>query len=116
MMNKEDIAFRKLALLFESKKQLDAITELENCAFEVLRLHHGCDKDKLISILIEQYSTEVSDAYGNINDDVLLAKLEKLWSTSYYDEYSGLEYKISKWAEVFATEASVQMYYDLINK
>lgn len=46
----------------------------------------------------------------------VFADLANLWESPYYDKNSGLEYTFSQWAEAFASEASVQMYYDLTDK
>ena len=86
--------------------------ELKASAFEVLLLNPGSDQGDWAQILVEQYGTEVVDAYGN-NPDEVYAELADLWETPYLDKNSGLEYKFETWAMAFATEASVQMYYDL---
>jgi len=115
-MSKEDIAFRKLSMLMkavtEADEQDDTLEELKAAAFEVLLLNPGSEQGDWSKMLMEQYGTEVVDAYGN-NPSEVFAELEDLWETPYYDRNSGLEYKFNQWAEAFATEASVQMYYDL---
>lgn len=67
-MSKEDIAFRKLSLLMkavtEANEQDDSLEELKAAAFEVLRLNPGCEQSDWAKILVEQYGTEVVDAYG----------------------------------------------------
>lgn len=113
---KEDIALQKLDLLMrsisEAGQESDTLDELKAAAFEVLLLNPGSEQGDWSKILMEQYGTEVVDAYGN-NPIEVFAELEDLWETPYYDRNSGLEYKFNQWAEAFATEASVQMYYDL---
>lgn len=119
MSSKEDIAFRKLSMLLkavtEANGQDDTLEELKAAAFEVLLLNPGCDQRDWADILVEQYGTEVVDAYGNNPMDVY-ADLANLWESSYYDKQSGLEYGYKEWAEAFCTDASVRMYYDLIAK
>ena len=93
MSSKEDIAFRKLSMLIK------AVTEANDWA----------------KILVEQYGTEVVDAYGKDPAEAY-ASLEDLWESPYLDEVSGLEYDFKTWAEAFSTDAAVQMYYDLTEK
>ncbi|MBP7856840.1 MAG: hypothetical protein KAZ98_03080 [Prevotella sp.] len=92
-----------------------SMEELKAAAFEVLRLNPGCEQSDWARILVEQYGTEVVDAYGNDPDEVF-ADLADLWESPYFDKASGLEYDFHEWAEAFATEASVQLYYDLTSK
>ena len=119
MSSKEDIAFRKLSMLMkavtEANEQDDTLEELKAAAFEVLRLNPGCEQSEWAKILVEQYGTEVVDAYGN-NPNEVFADLADLWESPYLDEVSGLEYDFKTWAEAFATDAAVQMYYDLTEK
>lgn len=118
MSNKEDVAFQKMALLMNAAKQAneqeETLEELKAAAFEVLRLNPGCEQSDWAKILVEQYGTEVVDAYGKDPAEAY-ASLEDLWESPYLDEVSGLEYDFKTWAEAFATDASVQMYYDLIS-
>lgn len=90
-----------------------SLEELKAAAFEVLRLNPGCEQSDWAKILVEQYGTEVVDAYGKDPAEAY-ASLEDLWESPYLDEVSGLEYDFKTWAEAFATDAAVQMYYDLI--
>ena len=92
-----------------------SMDELKAAAFEVLLLNPGCDQIDWADILVEQYGTEVVDAYGKDPADAY-ASLEDLWESPYLDEVSGLEYDFKTWAEAFATDAAVQMYYDLTDK
>ena len=116
-MNNDDIARRKFDLLMQAVEQVNhqdaAMDELRHAAFEVLLLHPGCEQSAWVDILIEQYGTEVVDAYGN-NPTEVFADLADLWESPYLDENSGLERSYEEWAQAFATEAAVQMYYDLI--
>ena len=92
-----------------------SIEELKAAAFEVLLLNPGCEQRDWADLLVEQYGTEVVDAYGKDPAEAY-ASLEDLWETPYLDEVSGLEYDFKTWAEAFSTDASVQMYYDLTEK
>lgn len=92
-----------------------SMEELKTAAFEVLLLNPGCEQSDWAKILVEQYGTEVVDAYGN-NPNEVFADLADLWESPYLDEVSGLEYDFKTWAEAFATDAAVQMYYDLTDK
>lgn len=81
MSSKEDIAFRKMEMMFKARKAVEAISELEDAAQEVLLLHPGCDKDQWLYILTNQYRTEIVDAYGrNIDTLKLSRELDKLWN------------------------------------
>ena len=92
-----------------------SMEELKAAAFEVLLLNPGCEQSDWAKILVEQYGTEVVDAYGKDPAEAY-ASLEDLWETPYLDEVSGLEYDFKTWAEAFSTDAAVQMYYDLTEK
>lgn len=119
-MSKEDIAFKKMAMLFEAmeeanQQQDETMKELKAAAFEVLLLNPGCEQTDWAEILIRRYGTEVVDALGNNPTDVY-ASLADLWESPYFDKNSGLEYDYKTWAEIFNNEASVQMYYDMTEK
>jgi hypothetical protein len=93
----------------------DTLDELKVAAFEALLFNPGSEQSDWAKILVEQYGTEVVDAYGKDPAEAY-ASLETLWESPYLDEVSGLEYTFSQWADAFVTDASVQMYYDLIDK
>ena len=118
-MNKEDIAFQKMAMLMkavtEANEPDDTLEELKAAAFEVLLLNPGCEQSDWSQILVQQYGTEVVDAYGN-NPPEVFALLADLWESPYFDKNSGLEYDYKTWAEALCTDASVQMYYDLTER
>ena len=116
MMSDRDIEARKLEMLMRAVEQSgqndETLDELKAAAFEVLLLHPGCEQGDWAEILVEQYGTELVDAYGH-DPATIHASLADLWESPYLDESSGLEYDYKTWAEAFANEASVQMYYDL---
>lgn len=93
----------------------DTLDELKVAAFEALLFNPGSEQSEWTDTLISQYGMEVVDAYGKDPAEAY-ASLEALWESPYLDEVSGLEYTFSQWADAFATDASVQMYYDLIDK
>lgn len=114
-MNKEDLAFQKMALALQASKSVEAMEDLKASAFEVLLLHPGCYSAKWATILTEQYGTEVVDAFGSDGEKVY-SSLMKLWRSEYKDENSGLTRTYEVWAKSFATEEAVQMYYDLTER
>ena len=92
----------------------EMLEELKAAAFEVLLLNPGCDEGDWAKILVEQYGTEVVDAFGN-NPPEVFALLADLWESPYYDHNSGLEYDYKTWAKALWTDASIQMYYDMVS-
>lgn len=100
---------KQMARMFPTDPLVD---ELKAAAFEVLLLNPGSEQSDWAQILVEQYGTEVVDAYGNDPNEVY-ADLADLWESPYYDERSGLEYTFEEWAQALYTEQSVQMYHEL---
>ena len=119
MTNDNDIMQCKFEMLMQAYEQAnhqdEAMSELRDAAFEVLLLHPGCGLNEFGELLAEQYGNELIDAFGDDIDEITKSVIE-LWQSSYRDETSGLERSFEKWAEAFATEAAVQMYYDLIKQ
>lgn len=105
-------ASNEVSALFCGSSSLD---ELKTAAFEVLLLNPGCDQSDWANILVEQYGTEVVDAYGKDPAEAY-ASLADLWESPYFDRNSRLEYDFKTWAEAFSTDAAVQLYYDLTEK
>ena len=89
------------------------LEELKAAAFEVLLLNPGCEQSDWAKILVEQYGTEVVDAYGSDPEEAY-ASLADLWESPYFDRNSGLEYDFKTWANAFATDESVMMYHDML--
>ena len=110
--NKEDRLSKLMKYALQGDWQDETLDELKAAAFEVLLQNPGCEQCDWVNILVEQYGTELVDAYGN-NPEEVYASLADLWESPYYDNNSGLEYDYQTWAEALWTEASVQMYYDL---
>ena len=118
-MGKEEIAIRKLEMLMramgKAREQSETMNELKAAAFEVLLLNPGSTFDTWAERLVHQAGTELIDVYGT-DAETIGKGIEQLWRTAYIDENSGLERTFEEWAEAFATEASVQMYYALTDK
>lgn len=120
MASDRDIAQRKYEMLIRAYEQAqkgdEALDELKSAAFEVLLLNPGCDFDEWRHILIEQYGTELIDAYApSLDPENVLDELCNFWESPYYDKASGLEKDYKEWAEAFATEQAVDVYYELID-
>ena len=117
-MNDKDIEQRMYEMMkyaVEGEREADeTLDELKAAAFEVLLLNPGCDRGDWEQTLVEDYGTEVVDAYGN-NPREVFALLDDLWESPYYDKASGLEKDYKEWAEAFATEQAVDVYYELID-
>lgn len=88
--------------------------ELKAAAFEYLLLNPGSDFGDWQKGLIEDYSTEVVDALGN-NPSEAYSDLADLWEREYLDPKTGMEQKFSEWAESFANESAVGVYYYLVD-
>ena len=88
--------------------------ELKAAAFEYLLLNPGSEFGDWQQGLIEQYPTEVVDALGS-NPDEVYADLADLWESEYTDPKTGIWKDIHEWAECFATEQSVDIYYRLVD-
>ena len=119
MDSKEEIAFRKMALLMEAmqdtEQEDEALEELKSAAFEALLLHPGCWYGEWSTILVEQYTMEVYDAFGE-DEDTIRPSLAKLWMEEYQDVASGQTYTYRDWSKVFATPEAVQFYYDMVDE
>lgn len=115
-MNDTEFDNRLESLMAEVSGTTDVmLDELKAAAFEALLLYPGSEEGDWAQTLVEQYASEVVDAYGGDPEDAY-ASLEGLWETPYKDPNSGLEHTFSTWAECFCNESSVQMYYDLTSK
>lgn len=109
--DKEQRAYEMMRYAVGREEQADeTLAELKAAAFEALLLHPGSDRADWEQILVEQYGTEVVDAYGN-NPPEVFARLDDLWKTPYYDPASRKEKTYRDWAASFATEAAVNTYY-----
>jgi hypothetical protein len=118
-MSKEDIAFRKMALLInatrKARRQDELLDELKASAFEALLLNPGCTLDTWAAILERQYGTELVDAFGT-QPSKIRQSLMALWGKPYTDPASGISHTFEDWAKALVTEESVGMYYDLTKR
>lgn len=87
---------------------------LKVAAFEYLLLNPGSEFGNWQKGLIEDYPTEVFDALGN-NPDEVQSELADLWEREYLDPKTDIEQKFSEWAESFANESAVGVYYYLVD-
>lgn len=73
--------------------------ELLDAAFEVLSLHPGCSYDQWRHILMEQYATEVTDAFvPNLSEADIADGLKQVWQAPY--EYKGTIHTVADWATI----------------
>lgn len=118
-MSKEDIAFRKMALLLnaarKARRQDELLEELKASAFEALLLNPGCTLDTWASILERRYGTELVDAFGT-DPSKIRQSLTAMWGKPYTDPVSGLRHTFEDWAKALATEESIGMYYELTGR
>lgn len=119
-MKKDEKALRKKAPLAGRVQKAehggDEWDELRAAAFEALLLNPGSEEADWAFTLVSQYGGEVVDVYGGDDPPEVFARLADLWETPYLDGRSGVEYTFGEWAEAFATEQSVRMYYDITEK
>lgn len=100
--------------LFSDELRCDSMSELKAAAFEYLLLNPGSEFGDWRQGLIEQYPSEVVDALGTDPEDVYAA-LADLWDYGEYeDQATGICERFRDWAEYFATERSVKLYYMLV--
>lgn len=88
--------------------------ELKSAAFECLLLNPGSEFGDWVNLLIEQYPSEVVDAFGT-NPETVHAELADLWETPYLDIATKIEQTYSQWAMAFVNEYSVGIYYNLVD-
>lgn len=86
------------------------LTELKEAAWNVLHENPGCGFDEWVQTLMEQYPTEVVDAIGSHPAETY-ATLTDMWETEDFEDTDTEEcHTFAEWAEVFATDRSVQLY------
>ena len=92
------------------EEEPDFYAELKDAAWNVLHDNPGCGFDEWVQTLIEQYPTEVVDAFGS-NPAETFQSLTDMWDTDFYeDEETGECHSFSQWSEFFATDKSVELY------
>lgn len=118
-MSKEDIAFRKMALLInatrKARRQDELLDELKASAFEALLLNPGCTLDTWVTILEKRYGMELVEAFGT-EPSKIRQSIIALWDKPYTDPASGLRHTFGDWARALTTEESVGMYYELTTR
>lgn len=92
----------------------DSLAELKEAAFEYLLLNPGTEFGDWQQGLVSDYPAEVVDALGSSPAEVC-AGLADLWERDYVDPKTNIEQKFSEWAESFATEPAVGIYYFLVD-
>lgn len=113
-MKEKESSYKKMSLLATSIMETDkeqAIDEtLKRTAWNVLHDNPGCECQDWIDTLVNEYSSEVVDVFGDSPEDVF-ASLADWWDCmDYEDEGTGMCETFSDWAEYFATERSVELY------
>lgn len=117
-MTKEDIELNKLRILVnaidsvaeEEEDEPDFYAELKMAAWNILHENPGIDFGDWQVRLIEQYPTEVVDAIGSHPAEVY-ATLTDMWDCEDYEDTETEEcHTYAEWAEIFATDRSVQLY------
>lgn len=67
---------------FGEEEAPDFVEELKACAFNIVRENPGIDRSGWIDLLIQQYPSEVVDAYGT-NPGEVYHDLSDLWEMEY---------------------------------
>ena len=115
-MQDNNNAKRKFDLLMQSlcgaEERDEALEQIKDTAFRILIENPGTEKPDWTRSLVEQCGELLIDAYGT-DPHTIVASLDDLWESPYLDPRTGLEKSFSAWALVFATDESVQLYYDL---
>lgn len=88
----------------------DLYDDLKMAAWNILHENPGLDCDEWQTMLIEQYPTEVVDAIGSHPAETY-ATLTDMWESEEYEDTDTEEcHTFAEWAEIFATDRSVQIY------
>lgn len=87
--------------------------ELMEAFFEFLLLRPGSTLDDTQEFMY-RYPAEVVDALGS-DPEAACQGIADLWESVYLDPATGLEQKFSEWANSFATEEAVGIYYRLVD-
>lgn len=91
-----------------------SLDDLKAAAFEYLLLNPGSDFSDWAKGLVDEYPTEVVDAFGN-NPYEVHDELRELWESEYEDPKTGIYQDFHEWAEAFSNEAAVGIYYYLVD-
>ena len=86
---------------------------LKECAWNILHENPGTEFGDWVTMLIEQYPTEVVDAIGS-NPAETYAALTDMWDCDdYRDPDTDMCHNYAEWAEYFATDRSVELFDNL---
>lgn len=116
----EDIALNKLRILVNAIETLEQEEEepdfygiLKESAWNILHENPGTEFGDWITMLIEQYPTEVVDAIGSHPAETY-ASLTDMWDCDdYHDPVTDMSHTFAEWAEYFSNERSVELYDNL---
>ncbi len=81
----------------------DFVEELKTCAYNIVRENPGIDRSEWIDKLIQQYPSEVVDAYGT-NPPEVYEELSDLWEMEYTDPETHEWNSFAGWSEYLATD------------
>ena len=114
--SKYDVSDEEMASLIEGLDEMlcesepDFYVELRDAAWNILHENPGSEFGDWRNMLIEQFPSELVDAFGSDPEEVY-ARLADWWeSEDYEDENTGMNERFRDWAEYFATEKSVELY------
>lgn len=111
----EDKELDKLRMLWQAVESLDEdepdfYAELKEAGWNILHENPGTEFGDWVTMLMEQYPTEVVDAIGSHPAEAY-ASLSDMWdSEDYTDEDTGECHTFAEWSEYFATDRSVTLY------
>lgn len=111
----EDKDLDKLQMLLNAVQSLDEdepdfYGELKQAGWNILHENPGTEFGDWVTMLMEQYPTEVVDAVGSHPAEAY-ASLSDMWdSDDYMDDDTAMCCTFAEWAEYFATDRSVTLY------
>lgn len=111
----EDKDLDKLQMLLNAVQSLDEdepdfYGELKQAGWNILHENPGTEFGDWVTMLMEQYPTEVVDAVGSHPAEAY-ASLSDMWdSDDFMDEDTEMCCTFAEWAEYFATDRAVTLY------
>ena len=108
----EDIQLDKLRILVNAVKVLEEEDEpdfygiLKECAWNILHENPGIDRYDWIDKLIQEYPSEVVDAYGT-NPPEVFQELSDLWDMEYTNPETEEWHSFAYWSEYFDNDPDV---------
>lgn len=88
---------------YDEEEACDFVEELKACAFNIVRENPGIDRSGWIDMLIQQYPSEVVDAFGT-NPPEVYEELSDLWEMEYTDPETHEWNSFAGWSEYLATD------------